>query len=118
MGYVKPDKVYKVPVTDGELKICPTIDFIHFFPPLGAYILKYFNMESEPPRLCNVPMDEKAAYFLMQQCEVECVFRESMGEEEHDQWVNWQTTELNEADFGLEFSAESENPQGFDNPAE
>lgn len=108
MGYVKPDKVYNIPIIGGELQICPSIDFLHFFPPLGAFLLKYFNMDIVPPKLCNVPMNEQAAYFLMQQCEVECIFREHMGEEEHDQWVNWQAGQISEADFGLE----------FDNPTE
>lgn len=77
-------------------------------------MLKYFNMEVSPPRLCNVPMSEEAAYFLMQQCEVECIFREAMGAQEHDQWVEWQAGEISEADFGLDFG----NQEGLDNPAE
>lgn len=102
MSYIKPDLLYTVPIDNGELHISPSMDFLHFFPPLGAYMLKYYDVDHVPPRMCNVMLNEDSARFLMDHCKVEVIFRESMGVEEHEQLLGWQAQELSDAAYGLE----------------
>lgn len=103
MSYISPDRLYSVPVDNGILHISPSMDFLHFFPPLGAYMLKYYDVDHVPPRMCNVMMNEDSARFLMENCKVEVIFRESMGVQEHEQLLTWQASQLSDSAFDFEF---------------
>jgi hypothetical protein len=99
--FIRPDKCFQVPIEGGELKVSPSIDFLHYFPN-GAWMLKYFDGEHDPPRFCNVLMTEQSAYWLMTNCGVEVMAREYMSESEHDQYLGWAAThQLAELDFEI-----------------
>lgn len=104
MSYIKPDRIFTVPIADGELYVSPATDFLHYFRPLGVYMLKYWDLDNEPPRLCNVMMGEESAKWLMDKCDVECFDRKSIGEQEHEQLIHWQASELESS--GLDFEPE------------
>jgi hypothetical protein len=86
--YIRPDRCFEVPIQGGVLKISPSVDFLHYLPN-GAWMLKYWDTEHNPSRMCNVFMHEDAAHFLMTQCDVEVIAREHMGEQEYDQYLGW-----------------------------
>ncbi len=99
MNFVKPDRCFQVPIDGGELKISPSCDFMNHFPN-DAWMLKYWDVEHEPPRMCNVFMNSASAQFLIDHCELEIVERKFMGEQEHSQWLGWASMyDLAELDF-------------------
>lgn len=98
-NFVRPDKIYEIPIQGGELKISPSCDFVHQFPN-GAWMLKYWDVDNEPPRMCNVFMDEAAAAFLIDSCDLDVLPRTFMGEQEHSQWIGWAALHsLDDLDF-------------------
>lgn len=100
--FVRPDHIYRVPMEGGsELQISPSIDFLHTFPN-GAWVLKYYDPNNEPPRFCNIFMSEESAMFLIEHCEVEAMDRQFMGAQEHEQYLGWAATfQLSELDFDI-----------------
>lgn len=99
MNYIQPDKLFTIPIQGGELNISPSCDVMHHLPN-DAWMLKYWDLDSEPPKLCNVFMDSGAAAALIEMCELEVCERKVMRNEEHSQWVGWAA--LHELD-GLDF---------------
>jgi hypothetical protein len=96
--FVRADVVHRVPIQGGELLISPSMDFLHHFPN-GAWVLKYWDSENDPPRFCNVFMHEDSANYLVENCDVEVMPREFMGTAEHEQYLGWAATQLTELDF-------------------
>lgn len=98
--FVIPDRVYQVPITEGELLLSPTHDFIHHFPAIDAWMLKYWNSQAEPPTFNNIPLHEEAAQFLIDSCGLEVCIRERMGAQEHEHYLGWAATnQLSDLDF-------------------
>ena len=102
MSYVKPDVMYRVPIQDGELQVSPSHDFLHRFEAIGAWLFKYHNVDIDPPAICNIPLTDEAAEFLIKSCGVEVCNRTFIGETEHEHWLDWKANEIQDLDFGLE----------------
>lgn len=92
--FVRPDVLFRVPIIDGELLLSPSHDFIHHFERNGAYILKYIDMESDPPCPKNVPINEAGAFALRDTCQIEILEREFMGEQEYEHYLQFQSSRL------------------------
>lgn len=98
--FIVPDQIHVVPIVGGELKLSPSHDFLHHFERNGAWILKYWNCDAEPPHMSNVLLNAAAAQFLIDSCGIEVCERKRMGEQEHEQYLEWATLhELQELDF-------------------
>lgn len=100
---IVPDRLFRVPIEGGELCLSPSYDFLNYFPFVGAYILKYFNQEAQPPALCDVMLSERSAKWLMDTCGIECLERKTMSVSEHDRWIEWSSMQL-EAEYGAELA--------------
>ena len=101
--FVKDDKVYRVPIQDGELQMSPAHDFLHYFAPIGAWILKYLNAENNPPTMHTLYLNNEQAEFLIENCELEVLHRKHIRYTEYQGWIEWLAGNLNEEDFGLDF---------------
>lgn len=101
-GNVRPDQLYEVPITGGELHISPSTDVLHYYPWLDAWILKYFDTDHEPPRLCNVVIDQRAAEQLVTHLDLEICTRTFITESELEHVRQWGAAML-DAVFGAEF---------------
>jgi hypothetical protein len=97
--FVKKDVVYVVPIMDCELSICPSMDFMHHWQRNGAWMLKYWDVDVEPPRIANVLMNEAGAHALIRFCGLEVCERTFMGEQEHDHYIQFQEAQLDQLDF-------------------
>lgn len=99
MNYIRPDQVYEIPIQGGVLMVSPSCDIMHHFRN-GAWMLKYWDVNHEPPRMCNVFMPDATAAALVDMCDLEVLDRKYMGAQEHEQWVGWSATyNLLELDF-------------------
>lgn len=103
--FIREDKVYSVPIVNGELLISPSHDFLHHWHRNGAWMLKYYNTEAEPPRMCNIPVSEVQARYLIDNCGLEVCQREFIGTQEHEHYLAWQATQLDDLDFEVDESA-------------
>lgn len=100
--FVRPDQIFEVPIAGGTLRISPSCDFMHQFPN-GAWMLKYWDTDHDPPRMCNVFMEESSAAFLIDHCDLDVAPRTFMGEQEHTQWVGWAATHsIMDLDFEID----------------
>jgi len=99
--FIRKDRVYEVPIEGGELLVSPSHDFLHHFARNGAWILKYWEANANPPKFNNVLLNEDSARWLMEHCELEVCERQYMGEQEHDHYLQWQETQLDELDFDV-----------------
>lgn len=99
MGYTQPDKITRVPIEGGELRLSTAFDVIHKYPPLGAYILKYWDSENRG--MSNVLMTDSSAEFLVAHAGLLVVERTFITHSEHDALLQWQTSQLTDGQFGL-----------------
>ncbi len=98
--FVRPDKMTTIPITGGEMNISPAHDFIHYWPRIGAYILKYVDTGEDGQRQCNVPLQKEQAEWLIEECGMEQPYiRTFMGAEEHNHFIEYQMTQLDHLDF-------------------
>ncbi len=104
--FVRPDVIHRVPIKGGELLLSPSHDFLHHWRRNGAWMLKYVNMESDPPSFHNVILGEEAAQFLIQECGIEVCYREYMGTQEFNHYLQWQEMNLDQLDFEADDSVE------------
>ena len=95
--YVQPDRMYRIPIIDGELHVSPSYDILHRFEPLGAWVLKYWNVDHDPPQFSNVPMSNEAALFLIEECGIQVCYRTFIGTEEHKHLLDWQTGQIDDS---------------------
>lgn len=100
--FIRKDRVYEVPIQGGELLLSPSHDFLHHWARNGAWILKYWDSASEPPKFHNVILAEESAHWLMENCGIEVCERQFMGTQEHDHYLQWQETQLDDLDFEVE----------------
>lgn len=107
--FVIPDNIFEVPIVNGVLHISPSHDFIHHWEANGAWMLKYWNTDVEPPRMNNIPVNEEQANFLIKACGIEVCERVRMGTQEHEHYLAWASVnELAELDFIPEEQDDSE----------
>lgn len=99
MGYIKPDAIAKVPIIGGELLLSPGYDVLHYFAPLGAVMLKYWNQEGSG--MSNVLMTEESGHALAEQVGLMIVERPFIFVSEHESLVQWRADNLNDGDYGL-----------------
>ena len=98
--FVRPDALYVVQIVNGELTLSPSHDFIHHFRRNGAYILKYIDLEAQPPQMSNIPMTEENAFALRDGCNLEIVERDYMGNQEFTHYIEWRMSNgLEHLDF-------------------
>lgn len=100
--FVRPDCIYQVQIINAELLLSPSHDFIHHFRRNGAYILKYIDLESDPPRMSNIPMTEENALALSKGCNLEIVEREYFGQQEYDHYMAFMDSQLDRLDFTVD----------------
>lgn len=100
--FVRPDVIYRVPIIDGELMLSPSHDFVHHFKRNGAYILKYIDMESDPPCPKNIPVSEEHAFALRDNCQLEILEREYMGAQEFEHYMQFMDSQLDRLDFTVD----------------
>lgn len=98
---VVPDRIFEIPMADGVLQVSPSCDIMHVFAN-GATMLKYWDVNNEPPRMCNVFMDQASAAWLVNTCDLEVLERKRMGTQEHEQYIGWAAMQLCDEDFGIE----------------
>jgi len=100
--FVRKDQLYRVPIQGGELTVSPSHDFLHHWARNGAWMLKYWDANNEPPRMVNLVMEEEAARWLMAACGVEMMEREFMGTMEHEHYMRWMESKMGELDFDVD----------------
>lgn len=100
--FIRKDQIHRVPIQGGELMVSSSHDFLHHFSRNGAWILKYWESNHEPPRFHNVVLAEEAAHWLMENCDLEVCERRFMGEQEHEHFMQWQEVNLGELDFEVD----------------
>lgn len=98
---IRPDQIYTVPIVNGELHLSPAHDFLHYFPWLDQWMLKYWNSESEPPTFCDVIIKKEAAEFLVSQLDMEVCCRTFITESEIER-VRQFGAQMLESEFGEE----------------
>lgn len=103
--YVRKDVIYRVPIQNGEMYISPSHDFLHRFERISAWILKYVATDAENnQKVCNVPLTDFQASWLVENCGLEVVNRTFIGAEEHEHWLASQDSASSlEEQFGKEF---------------
>lgn len=107
--FVKPDVIHQVPIQGGVLQLSPAHDFIIHWEANGAWMLKYWNQDIEPPKMCNIPINEAQARFLISACELEVCERHVMREQEHQHYLAWASLNaLAELDFEPEIEEQGE----------
>lgn len=99
MSYIQPDRLTRVPIEGGELILHAGFDVVHFFPPLGSYMLKYFNEGGGG--MSNIMMHESSAQYIVAQAGLEVIRRPGIFESENDALMQWQAEQLMDGDFGL-----------------
>lgn len=87
--FIIPDQIHQIQIEDGVLNLHPAYDTIHRFSRLGFSMLKYWNQESEPPTMCNVPINEEGAQFLVDECGLGTVHRDSITEHENEIYLQF-----------------------------
>jgi hypothetical protein len=99
MSYVHPDKITRVPINGGELLLSEGYDILHFFQPLGVFMLKYWDQDGRG--ISNVMIDEENGFRLSEMTGTLIVPRPSIMRSEHEMIVQWRSDNLDDADFGL-----------------
>lgn len=97
--YIQPDRLTRVPIEGGELRLSAAFDVLHKFEPLGAYVLKYWD--SDNGGMSNVMMTNSSAEFLVNQAGLMVVERKFITESENMALITWQANQLTDGDFGL-----------------
>lgn len=97
--FIFEDIVHTVPIEGGHLYLSPAHDFLHHFERNGAWILKYWNTEAEPPRFNNVVMCEESARFLIEHCDIEVTPRRKMSVQEHEHYMLFCEDQMGDLDF-------------------
>ena len=97
--FIFEDVIHRVPIDDGELLLSPAHDFLHHFQRNGAWILKYWNSQAEPPCFNNILMCQESAEFLIEHCDIEVLERQRMGSQEHEHYMRFCEDQLGELDF-------------------
>lgn len=93
-----PDRLTRIGIEGGELLLHPGFDVVHYFPPLGSFMLKYFNEGGGG--MSNVMMHEASARYIVAEAGLEIVNRGRMFDSEHDALMQWQVGNF-DAEFGL-----------------
>lgn len=99
---IRKDLTFRVPTSFGHLDVCPHIDTMHHFAPIGAWILKYFDSKDEPPRMKDVVMDARSAEWLITICQMDVLERTFMTTSEHQHYLDFQQDNLQDLDFEAE----------------
>lgn len=99
MGYIQPDRLTKLPINGGELILHAGFDVVHFFPPLGSYILKYFNESGGG--MSNVMLHPDSARYVVEKSGIEVVNRPCIFESENECLMQWQAEQLTDGEFGF-----------------
>lgn len=99
-NYIRPDMLMKVPIQGGELVLSPGYDVVHYFPPLGAMMLKYWNTDNNG--MSNVLMTVESGAALADHCGLSVISRQFILASEHESLVDWQAGQLKDGDFGFE----------------
>lgn len=86
---VRPDQIFTVPIQGGELRISPSTDILHYYPWLDQWLLKYWDLEHEPPRFCNVVMATESAEWLVTNLDLEVCARTFITESELEHVRSW-----------------------------
>lgn len=97
MSYIRPDVVTKVPIEGGELVLSPAYDILHAFPPLGAYMLKYFKPDGTG--MANVLLDRTNAEKLAHGAGLIVVERTFITASENEMLIEWQMEKFDQT-FG------------------
>ena len=90
--FVQPDKIHQIPMEDGTLDLCVSYDVLHRWERLGFTMLKYWDQPNHT--MCNVPINEAGAQFLIDECGIGVVDRPTMGHHEHEIYLSWSADQL------------------------
>lgn len=99
-SYVKPDMLTRVPIQGGELVLSPGYDVVHYFPPLGAMMLKYWNTDNNG--MSNVMVSIESGTALSEHCGLSVVTRPFILATEHEALLDWRSRELTDEAYGFD----------------
>ena len=97
MSYIRDDFATKIPIQGGELILSPAYDILHYFPPLGAFMLKYFKPDGTG--MSDVLLDRTNAEKLAHHAGLIVVERQFILRTEHERMVEWQLEQFDQT-FG------------------
>lgn len=95
--YIRPDLMFNVPIDGGELHISPAYDVLHSFPPLKAYILKYWNEATG--KMMDLHLHDHSAEWLVDKCGLLVLDRPFITAYEHDKLIGWKADQLKDGDL-------------------
>ncbi len=97
--FIRPNRMYGVPIQGGELKISPSHDILHHWMRNGAWMLKYMDQGPEGVNMKNVVLHQEAAEWLITHCDLEVCERTFMSVDGHEHYLQLQEGSLSDLDF-------------------
>lgn len=100
MSEIRPDKIYQVPIEDGELYLSPQADHLHRWANLGFNILRYWNTDEST--MHDVVMGDDSADNLERHAGIFSIPRTYFFTSEYEMYLDFKAEDLSDLDFDPE----------------